>query len=68
MLLLDPDVRTPINLIIERKILSEHGVAEEGGIATFEPIQIPNNYDQIMIFLKPSGIKLKNFKITNRRK
>ena len=34
-LMLDPDVRTPINLVIERKILSEHGVPDEGGILPF---------------------------------
>ena len=60
--MLDPEVRTPINLVIERKILSEHGVPDEGGILPFEPLPIPSNYDQIMIFLKPSGPNLKILK------
>lgn len=60
--MLDPDVRTPINLVIERKILSEHGVPDEGGILPFEPIVPPANHDQIMIFLKPSGENLKTLK------
>lgn len=53
--MLDPDVRTPINLVIERRILSEHGVPDEGGILPFEAFPLPPNIDQIMIFLKPSG-------------
>ncbi len=56
--MLDIDVRTPINLVIERKILSEHGVPDEGGILPFEPLPIPTNYDQIMIFLKPTSENL----------
>jgi hypothetical protein len=55
LLMLDPDVRTPINLVIERRILSEHGVPDEGGILPFEAFPLPPNIDQIMIFLKPSG-------------
>lgn len=69
--MLDIDVRTPINLIIERKILSEHGVPDEGGILPFEPLPIPTNYDQIMIFLKPTSenlIVLKELIETNRDK
>jgi hypothetical protein len=60
--MLDVDVRVPLNLIIEKKILSEHGVPDEGGIRPFEPTLLPNNYDQIMIFLKPSGSNLKILK------
>jgi hypothetical protein len=60
--MLDVDVRVPLNLIIEKKILSEHGVPDEGGIRPFESTLLPNNYDQIMIFLKPSGSNLKILK------
>lgn len=60
--MLDNDARVPINLVIERKLLSEHGVPEEGGIIPFDPLPIPSNYDQIMIFLKPSGENLKILK------
>lgn len=56
--MLEPDVRMPINLVIERKTLSEHGVPDEGGILPFEPLPLPSNEDQIMIFLKPTGENL----------
>lgn len=53
LLMLDPSVRNPMNLL-ERKLLFEHGVYEEGGIVGFEPISINNNFTQILIFLPPN--------------
>lgn len=67
--MLDEEVRTPINLVIERKLFSEHGVPDEGGILNFEPFDLPNNFDQIMIFLRPTGenlLKLKDLIERNR--
>jgi hypothetical protein len=57
--MLDDELRVPFNLIIvDRKIYSEHGVPEEDGIKAFDPIPLPNNYDQIMVFLRPNGESL----------
>lgn len=53
--MLDIAVRTPINLIIETKTFSEHGVPEVGGIIPFDANIIDKNYDQIMIFMTPTG-------------
>jgi len=69
--MLDEEVRVPINLVIERKIFSEHGVPDEGGILPFDPMPIPNNYDQIMIFLRPTGenlLRLKDLVEVNKDK
>lgn len=54
-MMFEPDTRTLLNLIIEKKALSEHGVPEEGGLLPFEPLPLPNNYDQIIIIVKPTG-------------
>lgn len=53
LLMLDASCRNPINLL-ERKLLYEHGVVEDGGIVGFEPMTIGNNFNQIVIFLPPN--------------
>ena len=60
--MLDMEVRVPINLVIEKKVLSEHGVPDEGGIMPFEPMPLPNNQDQIMVFMRPTGENLKQLR------
>ncbi len=57
--MLEEGMRELFNLIIlDRKTYSEHGVFEEEGIRGFEPVQLPNNYDQVMIFLRPNSDSL----------
>lgn len=53
--MLEPAARIPINLISDRKLFEEHGVrAGDGGVTSFEPMLIDQNYDQIVIFISPT--------------
>lgn len=60
--MLEYAARIPINLIIERKVLWEHEIPEEGGITAFEVQPIDINYDQVVIFLSPTADNLRRLK------
>ena len=60
--MLEYAVRVPINLIIERKVLIDHEVPENGGITAFEIMKIDPNFDQIVVFLSPTVENLVKFK------
>lgn len=60
--MLEYAVRIPINLIIERKVLWEHEIPENGGITAFEVNIIDPNFDQVVIFLSPTADNLKKLR------